>query len=212
MTEKPPRLTLERPPGRFLGPAAPSPRATALLPEVRSDSALVLHEPSHMVGNAVTGSSHLARILWRFQLDWREAQEIQLWLAGAPSAGGAPTREAAFRDFIEESMLVGDPPRTFLNFLGIFLTEGVAHAQYTVLLGIHAAVSWTDYQKAWWKAVDRLDANDGWRDEIVWFLRKTVGRATGSVELLMHASAVGDLSAIGPDGEPRYPLNRILVD
>ena len=209
---KPPRRPVAPPPGGLLGPGAPAPRATTLLPEVRSDSGLVLDEPTHLQANPYTGTPFLAKILWRVDLGWREADEVQQWLLGKPAHGNGATREEAFKAFIEKAMVAGDPPRPFLQYLGIYLSEEISHARYTVLLAMTRQVKWEDYQQSWWDAVNGLGPpTDPWRTELTWFLRATVGLATADVELLLHAAAVGDLRTLGRAG-PRYPLVRVLID
>lgn len=199
------------PPPGFLGARAAAPRATTLLPEIRSDAGLRLDEddPALLTGPDMPPSL----ILWRVELSWRTAQEVQLWLTGAPADGRAATREAALRDFIERQMQAGDPASPFLGYRGAFLSAETSHAHYTFLLEMRRLVPWAEYQAAWPAAVDSLGPpTDPWRQELTWFLRQTVGQATSNVELLKPAAGIGDLRGTGAGGAARYPVIRLLLD
>jgi hypothetical protein len=121
------------PPAALLGSGAAAPEARTVISEVRSDAA-VPFDPSALPHLLERG----ALIQWQVDASWSQAQEIQLWLIGAPAGGwggGAfPNREAALRDFFE-NLQSGTPPAPFLEYDGTFLTTDLSHARYTMVLG-----------------------------------------------------------------------------
>jgi hypothetical protein len=102
------------PPAALLGSGAAAPEARTVISEVRSDAA-VPFDPSALPHLLERG----ALIQWQVDASWSQAQEIQLWLIGAPAGGwggGAfPNREAALRDFFE-NLQSGTPPAPFLEW------------------------------------------------------------------------------------------------
>jgi hypothetical protein len=216
------RKSASLPPGALLRAAGVVPRAAAVRAEVRSDASLPFDPdaaPDYLVVQEGTFS---AFVLWRVELAWVDAQEVQLWLLDAPGPGslvavGAPaeenTRENALSLFIENMQ---GPNGTFAEYLGTFLESDISHASYTMVVGIRTPISRADYQAAWLGSVNGLPAGGAapaaaWRTELIAFIRMMLGRETSDEKFLQLASNVGDLTQLDPAGAPRYPMIHLLL-
>jgi hypothetical protein len=143
-------------------------------------------------------------------VSWSQAQEIQLWLIGAPAGGwGAfPNREAALRDFFE-NLQSGTPPAQFLEYDGTFLTTDLSHARYTMVLGMKVPTKREAYQDAFNKALDDLlagAASASWAAELISFLKMMLNQPSSREDFLTLAVNVGDFT-----GKRLPPLIKMLI-
>src|SRR5262245_33215575 len=115
MTDQP----IARPPAELLEGSG-HPEVRTLIAEVRSDAALSfdpLAAPSFLTLASVAFG---ALIIWRVDLSWSQAEELQDWLTGTPVGAGLPaTREEALKDFFDQLKVNN---AQFLDFVGIYLT------------------------------------------------------------------------------------------
>jgi hypothetical protein len=186
------------PPAALLGSGTAAPEARTVISEVRSDSSLPF-DPSAPPFFLNRG----ALIQWQVDLSWSQAQQIQLWLIGAPAGGWGhfPSREAALRDFFE-NLQAGTPPAPLLEYDGTFLTTGLSHARYTMVLGMKVPTTRDVYQDTFNKALNDLLAgaeSAGWAAELVSFLKMMLNQPSSREDFLTLAANIGDLAA------PRQP-------
>jgi hypothetical protein len=215
MTQRRPTL----PPSALLRAAAAPPQAATVQAEVRTDASLPFdpdEAPDYLV---IEDAKFGALVLWRVELSWADAQDVQLWLIGAPGPGSlvpatAPanenTRENALSLFVEN---LNGPAGTFAEYVGTYLESEVSHASYTVMVGIRTPISRQDYQAAWLNAIAALPAAaaPSWRADLVDFLRMILGRETSEEKFLQLASNIGDLTQLTPAGTPLYPMIHLLI-
>src|SRR4051812_21300623 len=90
---------LSAPPAHLLRRQAP-PDAQTVVSELRTDASLDF-DPSAAPAALMVNDSFGALIQWRVDLSWNQAQEVQLWLNGAPAGAAFATREEALKDFFE---------------------------------------------------------------------------------------------------------------
>jgi hypothetical protein len=191
--------TVAPPPAELLSSHAAAPEARTLVAEVRSDTFLPF-DPCH-----APDFKFVALILGRVDVSWSQAQQIQLWLTGAPAGAPYVTREQALKHFFE-NFQAGTPPATFLEYVGTYLTTDVSHASYTLVLGMRAPVRREDYQAAFQNAVKTLlGLPGGWPGELVSFLKMMLNQPSSRTEFLTLATCLGDLTVKGP------PLVRTLI-
>jgi hypothetical protein len=204
--------TVIPPPARLLHDGRATPDARAVLAEVRSDASLPF-DPNAAPGYLrIVDSSFGALVTWRVDLSWSDAQQVQLWLIGAPAGGAFPTREEALGDFFE-TLVIGAPPQPYIEYIGTYLTTGISHASYTVLLGMRVPVLRDEYQTSFVNALNALLAAGGpagWYAELVEFLRLILNQPSSREEFLTLASNIGDLAQTVA-GVPRFPLIQTLI-
>jgi len=191
MTEQ--RIT--PPPAGLLGPKAAAPDARSLIAEVRSDASLEF-DPAAAPGFLILNNvSFGAMILWRVDVSWSQAQQIQQWLIGAPAGGLFPTRQQALQDFFE-NLQTGNPPGTFLEYVGTYLTTGLSHASYTLVLGVKSPRLRDAYQAAFDAALNALlpGPPGGWPSELSNFIKMMLNQPSSCEEFLTLASSIGDLT------------------
>jgi hypothetical protein len=191
------------PPAALLGSNTAAPDARTVVAEVRSDAALSF-DP--LVGPVLKNGG---LILWQVDVSWSQAEQIQVWLIGAPAGGWGSfsTREAALKDFFE-SFQGGSPPAHFLEYEGTFLTTGLSHARYTLVLAITAPTNREIYFATFNKALKDLlagAASAAWAAELVSFLKMMLNQPSSLEDFLTLASNVGDLSSGGS------PLIKTLI-
>jgi len=201
MTDQP----IARPPLELLEGSA-HPEVRTLIAEVRSDASLSfdpLAAPSFL---AIPGVAFGGLIIWRVDVSWSHAEQIQVWLTGAPGGGGLPglpaTRFQALRGFFEHIM-AGTPPKQFLDFVGIYLTTGVSHAQYTLVLGMRDPHARDVYQSAFDTALNALlTSTVSWGQDVVNFLKLMLNQPSSREEFLTLSTniraPVGDPTARPP--------------
>jgi hypothetical protein len=193
------------PPAALLGRDSAAPQVRTLIAEVRSDASLPfdpLAAPTFLV---LQGVSFGALIQWRVDVSWSQAQEIQLWLSGVPTGGLLPSRQEELKSFFD-NLQTGTPPVKFLNYIGTFLTTGLSHASYTMLLGVRRPIPRDVYQATFQRALNTLLAGPaGWPGELVSFLKMMLDQPSSREEFLVLATNVGDLTVNGP------PLIRTLL-
>jgi hypothetical protein len=209
MTDQP----IVRPPAELLGEGRAPPEVTTLIAEVRSDASLSfdpLAAPNYLV---IPGVAFGALIMWRVDVSWTQAEQIQSWLMGAPPAGaGLPsTRLEALKRFFELDMEAGTPPKQFLDFVGIYLATGLSHAQYTLVLGMRHPFARAAYQNAFDTALSAVLASPttaGWGAEIVDFLKLVLNQPSSREEFLtlsINVRDAGDPSATPPRPTVDWP-------
>jgi hypothetical protein len=191
------------PPAALLGVGTAAPEARTVISEVRSDSTLMF-DP--LVGPFLKSGG---LILWQVDVSWSQAQQIQLWLIGAPAGGwgGFPNREAALKDFFE-SFRGGRPAEHFLQYDGTFLTTGLEHARYTLVLSAIAPTTRDMYADTFDKALNDLvagAASAAWAAELINFLKMMLNQPSSREDFLTLAFNIGDLSS-GPS-----PLIKTLI-
>lgn len=183
------------PPASLLLAGVGAPQALTVTAEVRSDASIpFLPQDAPAFFNLAAGTRFGAFVVWRVDLSWPDAQQVQLWLSAAPAGGLFPTREEALKDFIET--LVAPNPATgvddpFANYLGTFLTSDLSHASYTVLIGFKRPVPRNEYQRAWANGLDGA-SGAAWFGELVAFLRLMLAQPTSREEFIQMARNVGD--------------------
>jgi hypothetical protein len=115
------------PPTALFGSDIGMPEARTLLAEVRTDASLPFVPNAAPAYLLLANIAFGALIQWRVDVSWSQAQQIQLWLTGAPAGGLFPTREQALKDFIE-NLLAGTPPAQFLDYVGTYVETGLSRA------------------------------------------------------------------------------------
>jgi hypothetical protein len=184
------------------------PEVQTIIAEVRSDASLPFDPHAAPDFLNIIDSGFGALILWRVDVSWSQAQEIQLWLNTRPGTGGGSvdTRQQALKRFFE-NLRTGDSPEPFLVYAGTYLTTGQSCASYTLVLGMRAPVSRDDYQSAFQTGLNAVRAGSpGWPEELVNFLKMMLNQPSSREEFLTLASDVGDLSS-----ERAPPLIRTLI-
>jgi hypothetical protein len=195
------------PPAALLGFGTLAPEARTLIAEVRSDASLPFDPQAAPNFLALPGVKFGALILWRVDVSWVQAQQIQLWLTGAPAGGLFPTRQEALKDFFE-NLRAGAPPIQFLDYVGTYLTAGLSHASYTLVVGMRSPTPRDQYQAEFQNALNGLLAVAGpvgWPAELISFLKMFLNHPSTREEFLTLATNIGDLLQNGP------PLIQTLV-
>ncbi|MET0531850.1 MAG: hypothetical protein ABW003_26555 [Microvirga sp.] len=193
------------PPAALLGFGTLAPEARTLIAEVRSDASVPFDPKAAPAFLTLPGVAFGALIQWRVDASWVQAQQIQLWLTGAPAGGLFPTRQEALKDFFENLQVGGVQ---FLEYVGTYLTAGLSHASYTLVLGMRSPVPRDQYQAEFQNALNGLLAVGGpvgWPAELISFLKMFLNQPSTREEFLTLASSVGDLLQNGP------PLIQMLV-
>jgi hypothetical protein len=192
------------PPADLLGAGAAEPKVRTLLAEVRSDASLPFDPKEAPAFLLLDDVAFGALVLWRVDLSWSEAQQIQLWLTGAPTGVPGATREEALQGFFENLRAPPPaPPDTFIEYVGTYLTTGTSHASYTLVLGMRVPHARDAYQTAFQNSLNVIGP-PSWRDELISFIRMMLNQPSSREEFLTLASIVGDLSN-GP------PLIQLLI-
>jgi hypothetical protein len=191
------------PPAALLGSNRAAPDARTVIAEVRSDAGL-LFDPQ--IGPLLRSGG---LILWQVDVSWSQAQLIQLWLTGPPAGGwgGFLKREDALRAFFE-SFVGGTPPLHFLEYEGTFLTTGLPHARYTLVLSATAPTNRAIYAATFNTALNDLladPASAAWAAELVDFLKMMLNQPSSCEDYLTLASNIGDLTVGG------VPLIKTLI-
>ena len=201
--------------------AGVAPNAETILTEVRTDGRLPYQPAEIPALLAGIDARYGTLVLWQVDLAWSEAQKVQLWLTGKPGPGSLVeagldgTRELALARMIEHLNAGPDLPG-FAKYLGTFLATEVAHASYTVAIGLQKPVSREAYEKAWVGAIAALERGEpSWHSDVLWFLRAMMDQPTNRVHFLQLASFVGDLKQRDemskvPGGD-RYPIISLLL-
>lgn len=193
------------PSSALLGRDSAAPQAHTLIAEVRSDASLSfdpLAAPAFLV---LPGVAFGALIQWRVDVSWSQAQQIQLWLTGAPAGGLFPSRQEALKFFFE-NLQAGTPSAQFLDYVGTYLTTGLSHASYTLVLGMRTPIPRDVYQATFQSALTTLLSGPaGWPGEFVSFLKMMLNQPSSREEFLVLATNVGDLTVNGP------PLIQTLI-
>ena len=206
--------SITQPPSALLRSPSTAPDARTVLAEVRSDASIPFDPAAAPNFLRMANVAFGALVVWRADVSWVQAQEIQLWLVGSPAGGIAGTREEALMDFFE-SLQTGTPPEDFLEYVGTYLTAGLSHASYALVLGMRTPVQRNDYQTAFVKGLDALLASigpGGWYAEMVQFLKLMLGQPSSREDFLALANNIGDLTGNSPTtGQPLYPLIKLLV-
>jgi hypothetical protein len=209
-----------QPPASLLQ-ALVTPDVRTLLAEVRSDASLPFDPaaaPNYLVMNNVAFG---ALIVWRVDVSWLQAQEIQKWLAAVPSGLPPPpppappatpppnTRDRALKDFFE-TLQTGTPPN--IEYVGTYLLTGASHASYTLVLGMRNPVKREVYQAAFTNALDVLQASFPlWFAELMQFVKMMLGQPSSREEFVSLAVNIGDLARNDPAGNPMYPIIKRLI-
>ncbi|MCK8784067.1 hypothetical protein M0638_06700 [Roseomonas sp. NAR14] len=186
------------PPASLLRADASAPATVAVVAEVRSDASIKF-DPMLAPGYlGLPKDGFGALLLWRFQLSWSRAQEVQKWLAGPSPVNPPITREEEFRDLINglDSSKDGSG-EFFLHYVGTFLAADQSYASYTIAVGMTKPVARQDYQRIWMEKLDALKKNPAsraWYDELIAFLRLCLDTPLVSEEFALLASNVGDLT------------------
>jgi len=206
MTDQP----IARPPVELLGEGKAPPEVQTLIAEVRSDASLSfnpLAAPSFLnLINVAFG----ALIIWRVDVSWNRAEEMQNWLTGAPVGPGlAATREEALKDFFDNIAVKNEQ---ILDFVGIYLTTSVSHAQYTMVVGMRNPVPRDVYQSAFDSALSSVLASPlftSWSADLVNFLKMMLNEPSSREEFLTLATNVRNSLSVPPKDWP--PLIQRLV-
>jgi hypothetical protein len=189
------------PPAPLLSPDTAPPEARTVIAEVRTDASIPF-DPQAAPGFIVIPNVGFgALIQWRVDVSWSQAQEIQLWLTGAPAGGLFPTREEALKDFFDNLVQAGAPPTQFLDYVGTFLATGLSHASYTLIVGMRVPHPRDVYQASFNNALNGLlgvAGMVGWPAELISFLKMMLNQPSSREEFLNLASNVGDLTVGGP--------------
>jgi hypothetical protein len=188
------------PPPAALLESKTAPDARTVTAEVRSDASLVF-DPNAAPGSLILNNVAFGAIIqWRVDVSWSQAQQIQQWLIGAPAGGLFPTRQEALVDFFE-NLQVNNPPGVFLEYVGTYLTTGVSHASYTLVLGMKAPRTRDAYQTAFEGALNALlpappnpPPPNTWPNDLMNFLNMILNQPTSREEFLTLASNIGDLT------------------
>jgi hypothetical protein len=207
MSERP---IIPPPPG-LLHRTAEEPQSTTLVAELRTDASLDFDPQAAPLYLNIANARFGALVMWRADLSWSDAQRVQSWLTGAPAGGAFPNREEALKDFLET--MPNPDGDIFAEYLGTYLTTGVSHAAYTMIIGMKEPIPREDYQTAFIDALETLRQSAGpagWYAELVAFMQLLLDRPTSREEFLSLASNVGDL-ARNVGGNPVHPLIQLLV-
>ncbi len=200
MTDK--RITA--PPAQLLRTAA-GPEARTIVAELRTDASIEF-DPQAGPASLLVNESFGGLIVWRVDLSWSLAQEVQLWLIGAPAGPAFATREEALKDFFDN--IVDGNGDLFLTYIGTYLEAGLSHASYTMTIGMFSPVSREDYQQIFLDALDALPP--AWRAEVVDLIRLLCNQPSSREEYLLLASNEGDL-ARSVAGKPVHPLIHAMI-
>lgn len=192
-----------------------SPDVRTLLAEVRSDASIPFQPGPAPDYLAIANTGFGALIVWRVEVSWLQAQEIQKWLI-APPTGLPPfippspnIRDRALKDFFE-NLQVGDINP--IEYVGTYLLTGELHVSYTLVLGMRAPVKREDYQAAFTQALDVLQASfPAWFAELMQFVKLMLGQPSSREEFVSLAVNVGDLTRNDPAGNPVYPIIKRLI-
>jgi hypothetical protein len=192
-----------------------TPDVHTLLAEVRSDASIPFQPgpaPNYLtIPNVGFG----ALIVWRVDVSWLQAQEIQKWLIAAPT--GLPpfipptpnTRDRALEGFFESLQVGATNP---IRYVGTYLLAGGSHASYTLVLGMRAPVKREDYQAAFTDALNVIQASfPTWFAELMQFVKLMLGQPSSREEFVSLAVNVGDLTRNDAAGNPMYPLIKRLI-
>jgi hypothetical protein len=187
------------PPAELIGPDGAPPEVRTIVAEVRSDASLPFDPKAAPNFLVLANVKFGALVQWRVDLSWSQAQQVQLWLKGAPAGGLFPTREEALKDFFE-NLRTGAPPKPFLDYVGTYLETGVSHAAYTMIVGMREPIPLDTYQAVFLAALNALLAAGpgGWPGELIDFMRLMLNQPTSREEFLNLASNIGDLARNGP--------------
>jgi hypothetical protein len=162
------------PPAPLLSSDTAPPEARTVIAEVRTDASIPF-DPQAAPGFLVIPNVGFgALIQWRVDVSWSQAQEIQLWLTGAPAQ--------------------------FLDYVGTFLATGLSHASYTLVLGMRVPIPRDAYQTSFNNALNGLlgvAGLAGWPAELISFLKMMLNQPSSREEFLNLASNVGDLTVGG---------------
>jgi hypothetical protein len=203
--------TILPPPVSLLDPNTAAPQAQKLLAELRTDASLDFDPQAAPQFLTIINSGFGGLVTWHVDLSWSDAQKVQLWLAGAPAGGAAPTREEALKDFFEN---LTDPNNNFfLNYIGTYLATALSHASYTMLLGMRVPVPRDVYQTAFIEGLNALNKTvgpGGWYGELLDFMRLILNQPTSREQFLTLAITEGDLTR-SVAGKPAFPLIHPLI-
>jgi hypothetical protein len=200
------------PPAVLLSSDSATPEARTLIAEVRTNATLPFDPKVAPTFLFLPNVGFCALILWRVDVSWSQAQQIQLWLTGAPGApAGAlfPTREEALKDFLE-GLQAGTPPAPFLKYVGTYLETGLSHARYTLVLGMQTPIGQDLLLSTVRDGIADVEASartvgGAWQTELIAFFKMIFNQPSTYKELLTLAANVGDLAKSGP------PVIRMLV-
>ena len=145
-------------------------------------------------------------------MSWSQAEQIQLWLTGAPAGGAFPTRQEALKAFFE-NLRAGTPPAQFLDYVGTYLTTGLSHASYTLVVGMRVPTPRDVYQATFQTALTALlgvAGPVGWAAELISFLKMMLNQPTSREEFLTLASNVRNPTAT-PAAIDWPPLIKMLI-
>jgi hypothetical protein len=200
------------PPASLLHAGAAAPQAKTLVAELRTDASIDFDPQAAPAFLEFVRAIFGALVIWRVDLSWTDAQKVQLWLTGAPAGGASATREEALKDFFEN--LPDANGNLFLDYLGTYLTTGVSHASYTMVIGMRKPVPRDDYKQAFVTELNRLSANPGvaaWYAELASFMKLIFNQPSSNEQFLTLASTEGDLAANDAHGNPAFPLIKALI-
>jgi hypothetical protein len=147
-----------------------------------------------------------ALIQWRVDLSWNQAQEVQLWLIGAPAGAAFATREEALKDFFEN--MADANGNLILAYIGTFLETGISHASYTLVIGMRSPVSRAEYSEIFIAALNAL--TPAWRAEVIDLIKLFCNQPTSREHYLVLASSEGDLTR-SVAGQLVHPLIHAMI-
>ena len=191
--------TIQPPPPWLLDPSAASPKTQTLLSELRTDASLEFDPKAAPDSLKITASAFGAMILWKVDLSWSDAQEVQTWLS-SKAAESDNDRQDQFKLFIES--LVDAQGDNFLTYVGTYLESGVSHASYTIMLGMQAPKPLKEYKDSFMEALQNAGP-PAWNEQIVGFLKLVLNQPTSREEYLVLAS--------NEDSFANTPLIRQLI-
>jgi len=196
-----------QPPPKLFGADTAGPDARTIVAEVRSDASLPFNPLEAPQALELPAMAFGAFIVWRADLSWSEAQQIQLWLS-PPQPGGISANEAQLKSFFE-NLRTDAAAEPFLRYLGTYLTTGTSNASYMLVLGMLVPTGRKDYQDAFANALNAVVAGGAaFAVELVRFLKMLLNHPSSREEFLTNATNVGDLAQPGPQ---RSPLVRVLI-
>jgi hypothetical protein len=182
------------PPELLRAAGGTSPEARTVVAEVRSN-ATIWFDPKAAPGYLqIRTQGFGALMLARLDASWEHAKRIQDWLVARPPQGMPESNQEEALKNAFEALETGDPPATFVEYIGTYLTGDQARARFSMLLGFRQPVARERYHEALADKLRGLQATAApWYAALIEFLRLYSGQATSTEEFLMLASTTGSL-------------------
>jgi hypothetical protein len=212
MTEQRNRTSVAPPPEFLLRDGLPAPEARTIAAEVRSDASIKFNPKAAPAFLLAPNQAFGALLVWRFELAWSVANQIQQWLTGPSPISPGNTCEEELQGLFNNLRVApaaGGVPQSFLTYVGTFLAADLSYASYTMAVGMRFPVSRQLYQQALMNELNALKANPAtlpWYTSLMGYLRLCLDPPSTREEFALLASNVGVLTAPAGGAAADFPM------